>query len=92
LLEKLLLIEAASFIKNNLDWYLMNDFISNEAAQNLPNSLNEVIAEVGKYALQICEAFNIPKHMIYAPIYTGYREYYLVDKTDGEHWNLKPKF
>jgi hypothetical protein len=70
----------------------MNNFISSEAAQILPSSLNDVIAEVGKYALQICEAFNIPNHIIYAPIYNGYREYYFTDKTDGEHWNLKPKF
>jgi hypothetical protein len=88
----LLLIEAASFIKKHLDWYLMNNFISPEAANNLSSSLNDEIKEVGAHSLEICEAFNIPKHIIYAPIYTGYRQYYIVDKTNGEHWDLKPKF
>ena len=93
ILDKLLLVEAGLYVKKRLDWYLLHDFISSEAGRNLPDKINEHIKLLGSQSLEICQAFNIPNHIVYAPIYTGYTKYYSVDKTDGEHWDLvKPKF
>ena len=72
----------------------MNELISKEAAAKLEGQINNLIKSVAKYSIDICEGFGIPKHTIYAPIYTGYEEYYKVDYTGGEHHNvpLRPKF
>ena len=86
------MIEAASYVKKNLDWFILNNSISNEAALNLAEQINVKIKDIAINSLKICEAFNIPKHIIYAPIYTGYKEYYDIDTTNGEHYNLKSKF
>ncbi len=88
----MILIEAALFVKKNLDWYILNRTISIEAALCLADQINQKIKNIAEHSLDICEAFNIPKHVIYAPIYTGYKDYYNVNKTDGEHYYLKAKF
>jgi hypothetical protein len=83
---------AAEFVKKHLDWFIINSLIQKDAAFKLSDQINNLIADLGKHSLDICESFGIPHHLIYAPIYTGYKEYYKVDKTQGEHYNLRPKF
>lgn len=85
---------AASHIKKNLSWYLLNESISKVAANKIGDQINNLIKEISKYSMEICEGFGIPKHTIFAPIYTGYEKYYSVDKTGGEHYDvpLRPKF
>lgn len=81
-------------VKKHLSWYLINNYISLEAAKNLSKQINDLIKTLGEHSLEICEAFGLPKHTIHAPIYTGYEKYYSVDRTDGEHHSVpnRPKF
>jgi hypothetical protein len=93
ILEQCNLLVAAKFVKNNLDWYLLNNIVSKEAALLLHGQVNELIKAVGLYSLDICEGFGLPKNAIYAPIYTGIEEYYKSDITNGEHYlTMRPKF
>lgn len=73
---------------------MIHKLISNEAAAKFAEQYNNLIKKVGKLALKICEGFGIPDHLVKAPIYTGYQEYYTVDATNGEHYDVKmrPKF
>ena len=72
----------------------MHKLISPEAALLISPKVDEVIRQVGKYSLEICEGFGLPKANVYAPIATGYEKYYKVDSTGGEHYDviLRPKF
>jgi hypothetical protein len=81
-------------VKKNLSWFLLNDAISHKAAQKLPEQINTVIKAVATHSMEICEGFGIPKHIVHAPIYTGYEKYYKSDVTNGEHYDvvLRPKF
>ena len=81
-------------VRKNLAWYLINHHISHEAANKLDNQINDVIKDIGKNSLEICESFGIPSHVVFAPIYSGYQEYYKSDITNGEHYDvkMKPKF
>jgi hypothetical protein len=92
-LENCILLVAARFVNTHMDWYLLNNLILSETASHFQHQIDSLIKSIGKYSLNICEAFGIPQHVIYAPIYTGYQEYYKEDKTGGEHKiNLRPKF
>lgn len=94
ILEKILLLTAATIVKKNLSWYLMNKLISMEAGSKLPAQINNLIKEIGSSSLELCESFGIPGHVILAPIYNGYKEYYKADITNGEHYDvtMRPKF
>lgn len=70
----------------------MHGFVSSTAALKLNTQINNLIKEVALHAEDICKGFNVPKGSLIAPIYTGYEKYYSVDKTNGEHYDLKPKF
>jgi hypothetical protein len=83
---------AALFVKKHLDWFILNNLVQINAGSKLSEQINNLIRDLGKESLNICEGFGIPHHSIYAPIYTGYKEYYQVDKTQGEHYNLRSKF
>lgn len=93
-MENLIKLVAAKFIQKNLDWYLLNGFVNIETANLFNYQIDELIKSVGKYALNICEGFGIPPHVIHAPIYTGYQEYYKEDISNGEHYRviMRPKF
>jgi len=92
-LEKCPLLEAALFVKKKMDWFLVNEYVTKEAANDLNVQINALIKVIGKHSFEICQGFNIPEHVVYAPIYTGYQQYYKVPRTGGEHHDLpKPKF
>lgn len=92
-MEKCYLLEAALFIKKKMDWFLVNDYISKEASIDLNENINILIKEVSTHSFDICQGYGIPEHCLWSPIYTGYQEYYSVEKTGGEHYNLaKAKF
>lgn len=86
------ILEAAVYINNNLGSYLMHGYVSNIAATKLTTQINNTIKEIALHAEDICKGFNVPKGSLISPIYTGYEKYYSVDKTNGEHYYLKPKF
>jgi hypothetical protein len=94
MIDNIILLYAANLVKKHLAWYLMNQVISESAARNLHEQINNLIKKIGKFSLDICESFGIPRHLLTAPIYTGIEEYYKTDVTNGEHWNIKgrPKF
>lgn len=75
-----------------MDWYLLKGYVAHEVAKHFDTQINDLIKSIGTHSLEICESFGIPKHVVYAPIYTGYKEYYSGEKTGGEHYNYKPKF
>lgn len=87
-------MHAALVVNRNLAWFLMNNLISSDASLKLETQINHLIKIISTYSLDLCEGFGIPKHSVHAPIYTGYEEYYKVDYTNGEHYNisLRPKF
>ncbi len=85
-LEACVKLTAARYVNSHMDWFVMHDVIGKEAGKALSLEIDGLIKEIGKYSLEICEGFGIPKHMIHAPIYNGYQNYYKVDKTDGEHY------
>jgi hypothetical protein len=92
-LEQCILLVAAKFVKNNLDWFLLNNIISREAALLVHGQINELIKKIGVHSMDICEGFGVPKNVIFAPIYHGYQEYYKSDITNGEHYQFgRPKF
>jgi len=92
-LEKCPLLEAALYVKKKLDWFLINEYVSKEAANDLNSNISSLIKEIGKHSFEICQGFNIPEHVVFSPIYTGYQEYYKVPQTGGEHHDLpRPKF
>ncbi len=87
-MEKCPLLEAALFVKKKMDWFLVNEYVSREAANDLSIQVNTLIKEISNFSFEICQGFNIPEHVVYAPIYTGYQEYYKVPQTGGEHHDL----
>ncbi len=92
-MEKCPLLEAELFVRKKIDWFLVNEYVSKEAASDLNVQVNSLIKEISKYSMEICQGFSIPEHVVYAPIYTGYQEYYKVPQTGGEHHDLpRPKF
>lgn len=89
------LLTASKFVNKHLSWFLTNGAISTEAASALPKQLNGLIRVLGNQSLELCENLGVPRSLIFAPIYTGYQNYYKSDFTQGEHYdllNLKPKF
>ncbi len=90
----MILLFAAQVVRKHLAWYLINNHISKDAAVKLDSQINEIIRSLGNHSLEICQGFGIPEYMVHAPIYTGYQDYYTVDKTGGEHYDVKmrPKF
>lgn len=91
--KEMLLLEASAYIKLHLDWFLINGYISHIIGSSLEKYFNDKIKLLSYYAEDICFGFNIPKDSLIAPIYTGYQEYYSVDKTNGEHYSRqRPKF
>jgi hypothetical protein len=89
ILENCVLLTAAQYVQSHLDWYLLHNLINKPAAQHLQFQIKELIKNLGKHSLKICEGFGIPEHVIHAPIYTGYQKYYSVDITNGEHYENK---
>lgn len=86
-------LDALTYIKENLHWYILNDYLNKKACLNLDDIINELVKKVAKFAEEICSGFNIPRSSLNVPIYSGYQKYYSVDKTDGEHYSVKfPKF
>lgn len=89
------MLTASKFVLNNLSWYLTNKAISFESATSLPSQINSLIRVLGANSLELCESLGVPKSLVFAPIYTGYKKYYESEFTNGEHYdllNLKPKF
>ena len=95
-IDNLLLLYAAEYVHSHLEWYLIKNMVKKTAAQHLIFNIREIIRNLGRYSLTVCEGFGIPEHVIHAPIYTGYQKYYSVDQTNGEHYgvwgNMRPKF
>ena len=92
-MEQCIQLVAAKFVKQNLDWFLLTDSISKEAAGLLHEQINELIKSIGVHSLDICAGFGVPKNAIFAPIYTGYQDYYKSEVTNGEHYQYnRPKF
>lgn len=86
-------IESLSYLKQNLDFYLLQGLITKQQAIWINESLNSIIKDVALYAEDIVTGFNIPKSCLSAPIYTGYQKYYSVDQTNGELYDKpRPKF
>ena len=90
----MILLFAALIVKKHLSWYLLHKHISYEAASKLDKQINDLIKAIGINSLDICESFGIPSHVVFAPIYSGYQEYYKSEVTNGEHYDIKmrPKF
>lgn len=86
------ILEASIYVKENLSFFIINEFINKKAAFLLEKQISNVIKEISLHADDIIAGFNLPKSCLVAPIYTGYQKYYSVDKTGGEHYNRKPKF
>lgn len=78
------MLEASSFVRKNLSWFIVNSLISKEASRRLDNEIDNLIKEVSEFAGSIVRGFNLPAHSLISPIYRGYQDYYSVDKTDGE--------
>lgn len=91
-MDNCIVLVAAKYVDSHLSWYIINKFVGLEAAKQLAFQINELVKVLGKHSLAICEGFNIPQHLVFAPIYTGYKEYYKSDITQGEHYNLRAKF
>jgi hypothetical protein len=95
-IDNVLLLYAAEYVNSHIDWYIIHNMVKKTSAQQLTYQLKELIRNLGRHSLNICEGFGIPEHVIHAPIYTGYQKYYSVDQTNGEHYsvwgNMKPKF
>lgn len=87
-MEKCYLLEAAIYARKKIDWFLINGYVSNEAAVDLNENINKLIKEISVHSFELCQGYGIPEHCNWAPIYTGYQEYYKVDQTGGEHHNL----
>ena len=89
--NKIALLELLYFTNKNLGWFIVNDVINKEAAKKIDSQLSQLVKEVAGKADCILKGFNLPKNVLIAPIYTGYKEYYSVDITNGE-FRGKPKF
>ena len=87
-MEKCYLLEAAIYARKKSDWFLINNYVCKEALIDLDMNINKLIKELSKHSFELCQGYGIPENTLWAPIYTGYQEYYNVDKTGGEHHNL----
>lgn len=81
-------MEAALFCRKKMDWFLVNGYVCKEATIDLNENINKIIKEISPHSFELCQGYGVPEHCLWAPIYTGYQEYYNVDKTGGEHHNL----
>jgi hypothetical protein len=88
-LEKCYLLEAALFTRRKMDWFVVHGYVCKEAALDLNQNINKLIKEISPHSFELCQGYGIPEHTLWAPIYTGYQEYYNVDQTGGEHHNLQ---
>ena len=59
----------------NLAWYLMHNYISVEAAENLKTDYRKILEEVHKNSLKIVNSFGIPEHLLTAPIAQDYEDF-----------------
>ncbi len=85
-------LECLTYIHTHLHWYLLNDYLNYKLAGFIEGVVNDLVKDLSVYAEDICFGFGIPQPSLIAPIYTGYEKYYSVDRTDGEHHILRPKF
>jgi len=88
-LEKCCLLEAALYARKKMDWFLINGYVNKEASLDLNQNINKLIKEISPHSFELCQGYGVPEHTLWAPIYTGYQEYYNVDQTGGEHHNLQ---
>lgn len=96
LLSRLALIYGLALIKEHLGWFLLhNDEIDRGWALTLDNQFNDSIKQLIPHVSTCIKAFDIPEHMIHAPIAKDWLAYNEGDMK-GEHLptlvNIKSKF
>ncbi|HYC84140.1 MAG TPA: acyl-CoA dehydrogenase [Chryseosolibacter sp.] len=73
ILTKLCQLFALSQIENNKAWYLENGYMEGVKTKAIRKLLNQLCWEIRKEAVPLVNAFNIPDHLLSAPIATAIR-------------------
>lgn len=73
LLNQALFVHLIHLVKSNLDWYLINGVISQEAAAALDDEWQQAVKDFVPYTNTSLESLGIPKHLhVSAPIIRDY--------------------
>jgi acyl-CoA oxidase len=82
-LNKLCLLYALSRCEAHLAWYITEGVLTPKLAKVVPGLVRELCRDVAPDALALTDAFDIPEHMMHAPI-TGDWEKYNSFDNQGE--------
>lgn len=75
ILTKLCLLYALSHCEKHLSWYITEGVLSTRLAKVIPGLVRELCREVAPEALALVDAFDVPEHMMHAPITGDWEEY-----------------
>ena len=68
ILESLVKLYALETIQENKGWFLESDYMDGAKTKSIRRVINKLYQEIHPHALDLVDAFNIPKEMIGAPI------------------------
>jgi acyl-CoA oxidase len=79
-LEKVARLFALQCIKDDLGFFLSEGMLSRVQAKELDTEISKLCADLCPFISYLLEGFNIPEHLIHAPIARDYISYNLLDK------------
>lgn len=74
-------IFALSIVEINLAWFLVHGVVSSEVAKGFGEFVCRFISLLAPQGLSICDAFDIPEHLLSAPIAQDWAKY---NETDNQ--------
>ncbi|EGG23713.1 putative acyl-CoA oxidase [Cavenderia fasciculata] len=75
-LRLLCILFALTKIEEDMGWFLSNKYFAPVKAKAIQNSINKVCGMVREHAIPLVKAFNIPDHLMTAPIANDYVEHF----------------
>ncbi|EFA78532.1 putative acyl-CoA oxidase [Heterostelium album PN500] len=72
ILSLLCILFALTKIEGDMGWFLSNKYFAPVKAQAIENAINKVCGALREHALPLVNAFDIPEHLISAPIAGDY--------------------
>lgn len=74
-LNELFLLYSYSRIKEDTQFFLINNFISKNKFKEINTKINQLNKSLGKKSLDLVDSFGIPEWMIHAPMANNWEEY-----------------
>jgi len=89
MLSRLFSLYALSVIENDMTWFLTEGVLTVKQAKMVTHHARDLCKEVSAQALHLTDAFNIPDHLVQAPIALDWEKYNIPDNQGETQSYLK---